>query len=65
MDVVAQCPYCGEPLDLYVDEAGGIEQQYIEDCSVCCRPIEIRILLGADEETERDSVRVSVRTTDE
>jgi hypothetical protein len=63
MDVVAQCPYCGEPLELYVDEAGGIEQHYIEDCSVCCRPVEIRVLLeGGD--GERDNVTVSVRTTD-
>jgi hypothetical protein len=64
MDVVAQCPYCGEPLDLYVDEGGGIEQHYIEDCSVCCRPVEIRILLNLAD-GERDGVRVSVKTVDE
>jgi hypothetical protein len=63
MDVVAQCPYCGEPLELYVDEAGGIDQRYIEDCSVCCRPLEIRVLLGG-EQGERDNVRISVRTAD-
>jgi hypothetical protein len=42
MDVVATCPYCGEPIDLEIDESGGSEQHYIEDCSVCCRPIEVR-----------------------
>jgi transcription elongation factor Elf1 len=35
-----QCPYCGEAissvLDLSIDE-----QHYVEDCEVCCRPIEI------------------------
>jgi hypothetical protein len=60
MDVVAQCPHCGEPLDLYIDEAGGITQRYIEDCSVCCRPIEIEVVLGPGD-SERDDVRVSVR----
>ena len=32
------CPYCGETITLFVDEGGGPEQQYIEDCQVCCRP---------------------------
>jgi hypothetical protein len=64
MDVVAQCPYCGEPVDLYVDEAGGITQHYVEDCSVCCRPIEIEVTLGPGD-SERDDVRVSLRAADE
>ncbi len=34
------CPYCGEPLELALDNSAG-DQQYIEDCSVCCRPIEL------------------------
>ena len=38
----AQCPYCGEFIDLEVDSSGG-EQSYIEDCSVGCRPIEVRL----------------------
>jgi hypothetical protein len=46
MDVVATCPYCGEPIDLEIDETGGSEQHYIEDCSVCCRPIEVRAAVG-------------------
>jgi hypothetical protein len=33
------CPYCGEPIDSYVDPGGGERQEYIEDCAVCCRPI--------------------------
>jgi len=33
------CPHCGEPIDTYPDPGGGEEQSYIEDCSVCCRPI--------------------------
>ena len=36
------CPYCGEPIEVYVDLGGGEQQEYIEDCSVCCRPIRLR-----------------------
>ena len=40
--VVIQCPYCGEEIDLVVDCS--VEyQDYIEDCSVCCQPIELRV----------------------
>ena len=39
--VDASCPYCGEPIQLLIDWS--IEQQeYIEDCQVCCRPIIIQ-----------------------
>ena len=33
------CPYCGETIEVLLNtEAVGAE--YIEDCQVCCRPIE-------------------------
>jgi hypothetical protein len=32
------CPYCGETIKVLID-AADIDQQYIEDCQVCCRPI--------------------------
>jgi len=34
------CPYCGEMIELVIDCSLG-EQSYIEDCSVCCRPITV------------------------
>ncbi|WP_342245267.1 CPXCG motif-containing cysteine-rich protein [Pseudomonas sp. OTU5201] len=37
-----QCPYCGEPAETVLDLSGG-DQQYIEDCPVCCRPILFRL----------------------
>lgn len=40
------CPYCGESISLLLDLSLG-DQQYIEDCPVCCRPIEVQL-------TERD-----------
>ncbi|WP_439859499.1 CPXCG motif-containing cysteine-rich protein [Pseudomonas sp. MBLB4136] len=33
-----QCPYCGEVVEALLDLSAG-DQQYIEDCPVCCRPI--------------------------
>lgn len=41
------CPYCGEAISILIDESQG-EQQYIEDCQVCCRPINIRVSAGFD-----------------
>ena len=42
-----QCPYCGEVLELSVDRSAG-EQSYVEDCQVCCSPIELRAVFGPD-----------------
>ena len=39
---VISCPYCGEVMTLLID--GSVEeQQYVEDCQVCCRPMDIRV----------------------
>ncbi len=32
------CPYCWEGIAIIVDTSID-EQEYVEDCSVCCRPI--------------------------
>jgi hypothetical protein len=41
------CPYCGESLDILVDETDA-NQEYIEDCQVCCRPMVIRLSIAPD-----------------
>lgn len=43
----AECPYCGEPISLLIDESVS-QQDYIEDCQVCCRPMRIAVLVDAD-----------------
>jgi PHP family Zn ribbon phosphoesterase len=43
--VSIQCPYCGEMIELVVD-CSVEEQEYIEDCEVCCRPITITVSLA-------------------
>ena len=35
-----QCPYCFETITFLCEELFG-NQTYIEDCEVCCAPIEI------------------------
>jgi hypothetical protein len=35
------CPYCWETIEIGLD-ASVEQQQYVEDCSVCCRPIVVR-----------------------
>jgi transcription elongation factor Elf1 len=34
------CPHCGERISILLDLSAG-SQSYIEDCEVCCEPIEI------------------------
>ena len=49
-DAQIQCPYCGEMIWIEVDPSGSDNQEYIEDCQVCCKPISLRI--QRDEEGE-------------
>jgi hypothetical protein len=36
------CPYCGERFETLVDLSAG-SSAYIEDCQVCCQPIELTV----------------------
>ena len=47
--VVLHCPYCGEAFETTVDLSAG-SQSYIEDCAVCCQPINVRIRVSDDGE---------------
>ncbi len=35
-----QCPYCWEEISFLLDSSVS-NQTYVEDCEVCCNPIEI------------------------
>lgn len=43
---VVSCPYCGESIHVLIDheEAG---DQYIEDCQVCCKPIDFNVSIDS------------------
>ena len=54
-----ECPYCGESIDVLIDSSDA-DQQYIEDCQVCCRPINFLI-----SETIEGDLNVNVFSEDE
>ena len=37
-----QCPYCWESISMLID-ISQYKQAYIEDCEVCCNPIQLNI----------------------
>lgn len=57
--VAVDCPYCGEPIEFVIDDS--VEhQEYVEDCAVCCRPIDVEVTIrGASE------IEVNCRTDNE
>jgi hypothetical protein len=40
--VVVHCPYCGEGFETSADVSAG-PCKYVEDCQVCCQPIEMEL----------------------
>lgn len=40
------CPYCGEVVLIGLDVGGGADQQYVQDCEVCCRPWQVQVNYG-------------------
>ena len=38
------CPYCGETISVLVDHSLD-EQEYVEDCQVCCQPIIFNVFI--------------------
>ena len=53
------CPYCGENIDVLIDESVS-DQTYIEDCQVCCRPINFSVHTDLD-----GDLHVAVRSDNE
>lgn len=37
-----ECPHCGEVFSVQIDTSQA-EQSLIEDCAVCCRPIQVEV----------------------
>lgn len=54
-----ECPYCGENIDVLIDQSES-QQNYIEDCQVCCRPIMFNVAIDPD-----GDANVSVRSENE
>ncbi len=50
-----ECPYCGETVSCVLDLSMG-GQRYVEDCEVCCQPIDIDYAVE-DDRVARFTVR--------
>ncbi|KAF0804762.1 hypothetical protein A6D6_02796 [Alcanivorax xiamenensis] len=53
--VSVQCPHCWQYFEALVDPSQG-DQEYVEDCHVCCQPLVLTVVLAEPEFPE-----VSVR----
>jgi hypothetical protein len=47
-EAAVECPYCGEEVVIAVDPGSGEDQEYVEDCQVCCQPWHVQVTFGAD-----------------
>ena len=47
MEHFFNCPHCGEQISMVLDPSIR-HQTYVEDCEVCCRPIEITYTVEDD-----------------
>jgi Cysteine-rich CPXCG len=59
-EATVYCPYCNESVEIAIDPGGGPEQEYVEDCEVCCQPWSVSVRYGED-----GSATVSVEPLDE
>ena len=50
------CPHCGQSISVLLDLSVP-DQEYIEDCEVCCRTIEVKYRVGEDGEIGFESGR--------
>jgi len=39
------CPHCWEQSTLFVDVTASGEQVFVQDCEVCCNPIEFTVVV--------------------
>ena len=52
-----QCPYCWESISMLIDNSQS-QQRYIEDCEVCCNPIQILITTENQEITSFEAQNI-------
>jgi len=59
LEMEVDCPYCGAQFTTLVDTSGGA-CDYVEDCAVCCQPIEFSLFFD-----DSDEPHLSPRRNDE
>jgi hypothetical protein len=43
-----QCPFCHETFSIPIFKEEGAEQEFVYDCEICCRPIQISVAYEND-----------------
>ena len=51
-EAFVECPYCGEVNEISLDPGSGVDQEYEEDCQVCCRAWLVHVRYGRDGSAE-------------
>jgi len=51
-EAFVECPYCGEVNEIALDPGSGVDQEYAEDCQVCCRAWMLHVRYGRDGKAE-------------
>ena len=51
MEKFFTCPYCWQQISIVLDMSVR-SQVYVEDCEVCCKPMQIRYVVHDDEVVE-------------
>ncbi|HBG96938.1 MAG TPA: CPXCG motif-containing cysteine-rich protein [Chromatiaceae bacterium] len=46
-EIDRECPWCGEVIELTIDCSVG-DQNYVEDCQVCCAPMVVSVFFDAE-----------------
>ena len=57
MEYFFNCPYCWEEISFILDISVS-EQVYVEDCEVCCNPIEVKYEYSDGEITKFEAVKL-------
>jgi DNA-directed RNA polymerase subunit RPC12/RpoP len=58
-EMTISCPYCGESINVSIEQSD-MNQEYIEDCQVCCRPIIFQV-----QQSDTHSVQLIVKHENE
>ena len=53
-----KCPFCMEKISMLIDTSTEGPQTYIEDCEVCCNPIELHVIFENEELVGFDAVNI-------
>ena len=56
-EAFVECPYCGETNEITLDPGSGVDQEYVEDCQVCCRPWLMHVRYSRDGHAEIEVIR--------